>query len=475
MTLIVHAPSSYPAERRYVLDVVLADWLGLAWRLEVHERPDVRLTRAGDGEQTELTMPDLLFGTDPSRWLSVASLPPAPVPRIPVGDVGSAILGPDERLPAIYRVDPEPTRMAEVEPGRVRLKVDLFGSVFFLLSRYEEIVRTGGRDRYDRFPAAHSLAAEQGFLGQPVVDAYVELLAAALTRLWPRLPRLRGRYRVLLTHDVDDPLSTLGRSGAQLARQLAGDVIKRRDPGLAVRRARSLAAARRGNHDPDPHNTFDFLMDTSERHGVRSAFYFLARNDADPDAPPYQLFDHPWVEGLLGRVHRRGHEVGLHAGFGTYRDPERLADEFARLRALAARHGLEQEAWGGRQHYLQWANPWTWRCWSEVGLRYDCTVGFSEAVGFRTGTCHEYRVFDLLERRPLDLVEKPFQVMDVTLFGYLSLTPEQARAAVEAVAGECRRFGGTLGILWHNDEVLRTARQKRWYASLVESLANPTS
>jgi hypothetical protein len=44
-----------------------------------------------------------------------------------------------------------------------------------------------------------------------------------------------------------------------------------------------------------------------------------------------------------------------------------------------------------------------------------------------------------------------------------------------AVAGECRRFGGTLGILWHNDEVLRSARDKRWYASLVEALANPTA
>ena len=474
MTLIVHAPPSYPEERRYVLAVVLADWLGLAWRLETHEHPDVRITLAGDGGRGELTMPDLLFATDRARWLTVAALPVRPIPRIPVGELDSEILRPDEPLPAIYRPTPEPTRLVEVEPDRVRLRVDVFGSAFFMLSRYEETARAEGRDRYDRFPAARSLAADQGFLGLPVVDAYVELLAASLARLWPRLPRRRGSYRVMLTHDVDDPLSTLGRSGTQLARQLAGDLVKRRDLGLAARRARSLAAASRGNHDPDPHNTFDFLMDTSARHGLRSAFYFLARGDADPRAPSYQLFDHPWVGRLLGRVHQRGHEVGLHAGFGTYRDPHQLGDEFAHLRALAARHGLEQENWGGRQHFLQWANPSTWRHWNEVGLRYDCTLGFSEAVGFRTGTCRDYRVFDLTERRTLDLVEKPFQVMDVTLFGYLSLTPEQAAAAVLAIARQCRRFGGTLGVLWHNDEVLRTARQRRWYASLVESLVSPS-
>jgi hypothetical protein len=60
--------------------------------------------------------------------------------------------------------------------------------------------------------------------------------------------------------------------------------------------------------------------------------------------------------------------------------------------------------------------------------------------------------------------------MDVTLFGYLSLRPDAARDAVLAIAGECRRFSGTLGILWHNDEVLRTDREKRWYTELVSAV-----
>jgi hypothetical protein len=79
-------------------------------------------------------------------------------------------------------------------------------------------------------------------------------------------------------------------------------------------------------------------------------------------------------------------------------------------------------------------------------------------------------VFDLLERRRLTLRERPFQVMDVTLYGYQSLRPDAARETVLAVARECRRFGGTLGILWHNDQVLRTVREKRWYAELVSAV-----
>ena len=103
---------------------------------------------------------------------------------------------------------------------------------------------------------------------------------------------------------------------------------------------------------------------------------------------------------------------------------------------------MRQQTWGGRQHYLQWVNPATWRNWDGAGLDYDCTLGYGDAVGFRTGTCREYPVFDLLRRRPLGLRERPFQVMDVTLFGYLALPPDRALDAVLAIARECRRYRG---------------------------------
>jgi hypothetical protein len=445
---------------------VIGEWLGLDWRIEEHGHADVRIGVDGAGDRT-VTLPDVLFATDPDRWLTPASLPALPLPRRPVGTAGSGLLDAGERLPVVYGcAGPADRPLVELHDGGVRVDVDVFGSAFALLTRYEEAL-PGERDRYRRFPAANALAVREGFLGLPLVDAYVELLWAAMLRLWPRLRRPERQYRVVLSHDVDDPISTFQRTRALLARQLAGDVVRRRDLGLLLRRTRALAIARRGLPVGDPHDTFDFLMDVSERHGLRSAFHFLSNNDVDPRGDRYALVDHPWVGRLMGRVHRRGHEVGFHAGFGTFDDPRRTAEEFTHLRAVAEREGVSQERWGGRQHYLQWANPVTWRNWDEAGLAYDATLAFSEAVGFRTGTCHEYPVFDLAARRPLALREQPFQVMDVTLYGYLDLRPPSARDAVLEVARACRRFRGDLGILWHNDEVLRTRRQQRWYADLV--------
>jgi hypothetical protein len=468
-TLLIDAPPSREAERRYILDIVLSDWLGLDWRLRVDERPDVRISLDGDASGRCVLLPDVLFGTAAHEWLTAASLPRPPLSSVTVGPAGAGPLRAGERLPALYGSS-SPAASPGADPGADRLEVDVFGSAFFMLTRYEEVV-ISDRDRYGRFPASSSVAGRAGLLRSPIVDSYVELLWSALERAWPGLPRRSRRFGVLITHDVDDPLATLGRSPPRVVRQLAADLLLRRDLGLAGRRVRAEAAAQRGDHRLDPYNTFDFLMDVSEHNDNRSAFYFLANRSPNPLDGTYVL-EHPWVRSLIGHIHRRGHEIGLHASFHSYRDPARTREEFDRLRAVAEAQGVSQEQWGGRQHYLRWDNPVTWSNWSGAGLDYDITLAYHDAVGFRTGTCHPYRVFDLLERGPLELEERPFQVMDGTLFSYMSLAPDAARAAVLELASECRRFGGSLGLLWHNSE-LPTDRQKRWYASLVAAVSNP--
>ena len=257
MTLLVEAPAAYEPERRYILDVVLGDWLGLDWDLRIADRQDVRIAVAGECGGRCVVLPDVLFATRAEDWLTEASLPSV---RVADG------------LPVLYG-----------SSGAV----DVFGSAFFMLTRYEEMV-VPDRDRHGRFPAAASIATRAGFLHMSIVDAYVELLWDALQRAWPRLRRRPRAFEVILTHDVDDPLATLDHSPRDVTRQLGGDLVRRRDPRLAARRMRSLLGDRRF----DPNNTFDFLMDVSERHGLRSAFYFLAHHNHGPRDGPY-LFEDP--------------------------------------------------------------------------------------------------------------------------------------------------------------------------------------
>ncbi len=467
MALVLEAPTTYEPERRYIFDVVLTRWLGLDYELYLRQQPDVCVSLKGDSTSRRVVVPDGLFATPRRAWLTSAALPPSPSRWQPVATRGSGALTVGERLPVIYGSPAAPLSVQSADGQDIHLGVDVFGSAFFMLTRFEEVVVTT-RDHYGRFPASSSVAHSERFLGLPIVDAYVELLWSALKNLWPRLTRRRRAFRLWLTHDVDRPLAFLGHRAPHLMRQLGADLVVRRDLPLAGRRLRSWGAIPKGDYHLDPYNTFDFLMTVSERHHVPSAFYFLASEEIS-DRNGFYTLANPWIRSLMSRIHRRGHEVGFHAGFDTYLDPQRTAEEYQRLRSVTSELGVAQDCWGGRQHYLRWENPCTWENWEHAGLDYDSTPAFADLIGFRFGTCHQFPAFHLHERRPMRLQERPLHVMDGSLFDYMKLTPDAALHAVLALARQCRRYQGTFTLLWHNSS-LPTVSQRRWYEALTDAL-----
>ena len=98
-----------------------------------------------------------------------------------------------------------------------------------------------------------------------------------LRSFWPGLERKKRSYRVCLSHDVDWPLSVAGNNPLRVLKTAAGDVLKRKDVQLSMRRKlMSLAKVCTGNVDADISNTFDFIMDASEQKGLKERFYFIA-------------------------------------------------------------------------------------------------------------------------------------------------------------------------------------------------------
>ena len=468
--LIVRAPEARDPERRYVLDLVLGDWLGLRHVLEAGREPNLSIRLAGDPSGRTLVMPDTLFALPAEAWLTERSLPRRPLPRVrmPGAGAGSAESGDVAPLPVLFgELALDGPAWRETASG-LALTVDVTGSVFFLVSRMEEIIRTE-RDGHDRFPVAASVAHAEGFVDRPLVDEYVDLLFAALRTLWPGVERRSTEFRLRLTHDIDRPFSAFGQPAWRIARSLGADLARRREPRLALRRLRAVADARAGRVDRDPFATFDFLMATSERHGLHSLFYFMTGNDpADADYR-YCLSDAHFAP-ILREVRARGHEIGLHASYGSHGSAERTRAEAAALVEACRAAGVDQPSWGVRQHYLRFANPATWQHQEAAGLAHDSTMGFAEQVGFRSGTCREHPVFDLLERRQLALRERPLVVMDGSLFDYMGLDLEEAARRTSAVVGACRRHRGDAVVLYHND-TLASARQQAQYRDLLEELA----
>jgi len=208
------------------------------------------------------------------------------------------------------------------------------------------------------------------------------------------------------------------------------------------------------------------LADLSERYGLKSAFYFMAAGEG-PNDSGYDPAE-PLVRRCIDEIARRGHEIGFHPSYRASFDAAVWQKEFARLSAAVNGFPIT----GGRQHFLRFRTPETWRLWEQAGLSYDSTLSYADHEGFRCGTCLPFRPFDVKADRELNVTEIPLIVMDGTLRQYRGLTPAEGEARILALADRCRRVGGVFTLLWHNSSL--TGEWEPWapvYRRVVEEIA----
>ncbi|MCH8822442.1 MAG: polysaccharide deacetylase family protein [Planctomycetes bacterium] len=470
MTLIVRTNDRYLPERRYILDVLLREFLGLEYKLVPHDLQEVHIVGEDEPFGRQLRIADVFFQTPEHDWLNPSSQPTSPLQQCRVPSQWTDTKTIDNNLPVLFGRPMQDGSYFKESDDAINIGIDIFGSAFFMLTRYEEAA-SKQRDSHGRFPAEQSIASREEFLERPLVNEYLEVLWSALSRLYPNIKRAERHYRLFLSHDVDLPLMHSRRdSWRGVMRRSWDDLYGRRNPGLATRRISSyFYRCRLGDDSHDPYNTHDFLMNVSDLHGVKSAFYFMAgatHSVYDPDAAT----EEPFIGTLLKTVSERGHEIGFHPSYETCDNFEQTQSEFDSLMTLANKQGVEIDQCGGRQHFLRWQNPRTWQNWERIGASYDSTLGFAEQAGFRCGTCYEYPVFDLQSRRPQKLRERPLIASDTALLNYMKLVPENAAAKIKQLSERCAMFAGDFSLLVHNS-TLFSASRRRWYSSVVKSVA----
>jgi hypothetical protein len=344
---------------------------------------------------------------------------------------------------------------------------DILGLTYWMLSRKEEIGRTD-LDEHGRFPATSSHAYKHAYLERPVVDEWLHILGQVIQRTWPGIVLKEHRYSMKVSHDVDEPSRYAFCSVPALARAMARDVIKRRDFKSALYAPWVRMNTRSHLNVTDPANTFDWIMDESDKYGLNSAFYFICGRTSSLDAD-YDI-EHPAIRSLMRHIHERGHEIGLHPSFGTYKTPVLIKKEADRLRRIACEEGITQTHWGGRMHYLRWAQPITLQALAEAGLLYDSTMGYADHPGFRCGTSHEYQAFDPLKDSMLPLRVRPLIAMECSVIDdcYLGLArTDEALKKFQDLKNSVKAVGGLFTLLWHNNR-FSDLRERKMYSKLLQ-------
>jgi len=449
MTLLVSVPAHRATPLRWVATIVFERMLGLAIELRDEAGADQISITSGQGK---LTMPSLFPDLSSEQAIWGEQIPPLPLDEWQIADAPSGLGKTANPLPILYG---SPT-LAQRHDG-VACGVDILGTIFFFMSRFEEVALSD-RDRHDRFPATASLAHRAGFLQRAIVDEYVDALWALLSQIWPGLERRQRQGRIRVSCDVDYPFHPSANDLPALARAVVSDLRNGLQVGQAIGRGRNFLRHRRGDFTLDPNYTFDWYMDVCERGGYQAEFYFIAGHSAGAIDGNYEVTDQPILD-LIRAISQRGHTIGMHGSYNTYRDPKQIMVERARLQAACSSLHADTPINDNRQHFLRWAAQETADHLDAAGFDSDATGGFADRPGFRFGTSHPFAMWSWKQRAPLRIEQCPLVVMDASVFSpkYLGLHAQQGTDLILELRRTALERGGDFNILWHNSELVTDA------------------
>jgi peptidoglycan/xylan/chitin deacetylase (PgdA/CDA1 family) len=460
--LTISVPGTFKPEREWIIRTLLLEFLGIDYHLDVVEVPGIRIACNG----SVLEMSDEFFGKKEDDWLKEDSLPACPLSLWDSDELGVEINLLNKYIPVIYG---KPN--CEVSnKKKIKIGIDIFGSAFFLLSRYEEAVLSD-RDEHNRFPSNASIAFKEKFMDRPIVNEYLEILWSCLKYLWPGIRRKKRDFRMLVSADVDRPYRLGVKNILWQVVDMGQDLLQKKDPKRAVYSMVNSYKGRRGDLSYDPqYNNCKVMMDINESAGNKMSFFFIS-GDFNTRRDGCYTLDEPVIRKLIRSIHDRGHEIGLHPSYQTYLDEKQLRLELENLLRVLGEENIKQEVIGGRQHYLRWETPTTARNWESAGLNYDSTLGYADSGGFRCGTCYEYSLYDIHERRELRVRERPLVVMEVGIVPKPFKNNAFSRNVIDRMQHfkeVCRKYNGDFVFLWHNT-TFYTEQSYSCYKELVES------
>lgn len=437
--LIIHAHNNHHKDREYIYDVIFKYFWGLEYKLVYEERDNLAIELDGKW----LNIDDSFFQIDEKAWLTESSLPKQPLKVIELSDdIRDAAVEP--QLPVIYG---KCNTNSIFSDDNNTCYVDIFGSAFFMMTRYEEVVKQD-RDQFDRFPARASLAYQEGFLERPIINEYLEILWRWMKKYKEDLRRRERKFSIMPTHDVDNPLWGLNMSNFRKLKVLIGDLIKRHSVKNFLFRLKDIYGLVIKN-GVNSYNTFAEIMNMDETAGLKGIYFFMNQMGEFELDGNYDIKD-ARIQKIIENIMHRKSIIGLHPSFCTYKSKETLQAEYESFKKVLGETLFDKL--GARQHFLRWECPATWQIYDDVGIHYDMTLGYADGVGFRCGICYEYPVFNIKRHVRLNLVEYPLVVMDSTIFEkqYMGLVEEDAIRKVIYLREKCKKYGGNFVILWHN-------------------------
>lgn len=421
----ISCPNNNIPERTYAIQVLLTEVLGCDSNgYSIQFRDDVAHYELNN-EGCKLVIEDHFFNnhTKPLSYLKTDNLP---VELLFFHGLGM-------ELPIIYGVD-----KFIREKNIIIVGLDIFASTFFMLTRWEESLL--GREEKGDCDESLLFTVKHGIHIRPIVNEYALFLHQLLPSVFPSSSR---NYEVALTHDVDGFVTPSWM-------RIAKDIMKQTIFGPPKNKVLNLTWKEKIKYRfafPSAYSQFEMYTGLAEKHHIPEWFYFKACDKGEIEATYF--YDDRKTHDVVNKLKSKNNLsilLGFHPSQNVFGKKEQWNKEVSRITEL-----LQVSQMIGRNHHLLF-NHSTLRCWESLSdnpLHISNCV-FHKRQGFRSGICVPYSLFDLYQRRVMNLVEHPCQIMDTVIRYDKKTKSEQERwQDVKAVIDVVKQYNGELVLTWH--------------------------
>jgi len=325
------------------------------------------------------------------------------------------------------------------------LPFDIFSASFYLVSRYEEYL-PHEKDLYGRYSHTNSLAYQNNFLHQPLVEQWANELRQIAA---PDQVQGKRTFRYIPSYDIDMAWAYRHKGfrrnlGGLLREILRGDIKQ------ASQRIRVLAGKQQ-----DPFDVYEWLDALHLKYSLRPVYFFLvARENSRYDK---NILPHKEPMRELIRYHSAGYRTGIHPSWRSSSDGKLLKEELTVFEQI-----LGSPASANRFHYLAFDLPAHYRSLLQLGIQNDYSMGYGTINGFRASVSEPFFWFDFGKESQTELLVHPFCWMDANSYYEQRYTPAHAFEELKQYHDELKKLGGLLMTISHNNFLSSEAGFAGW-------------
>lgn len=418
MNITIELNNNFLEEKKYILSVIFEDYLGFKIKYNIVSKPIFRIILPNS---KKIIIDDIFLGSQKDIYNLKEY-------GVPIVNFETEInLYNQHKLFGLYGNSEK-----IVNDKSISIHNDIIGTSFIFLSRLEEL--NSNHDKFGRYKYKESLAHKFNIIFRPIINEYIFFLEDAINTLYPNNQIKTNQFEVILSHDID-----LIKKWT-IKKLIKKSILEFGSFKFFTNYFNFFKSAI--NIKNDPYFNFDNIMDYSEKNNLKSLFFFMCLEKNEYDFR-YSINE---IHEEIKKINFRNHSIGIHASKLAYNDNLQLEKEINRLKTI------NSEVVYNRNHYLMFDIKNTWQILDSNNIKYDLTLGYPEMIGFRCGICSPFKVFDILNKKKLNLIEIPLTIMDVTITDYMKdIDTNKIEKMISNVVDNTKKYNGTLNLLWHNN------------------------